>query len=159
MDNLDPKPHRKFVWLIAVVIAFLVGWQYGHSGYELKVESVKSFVERNREDAPQTVNWNLLWDAISYINEKYVNRPADLQKVLYGAVEGAVNSLDDPYSVFLAPKQAEEFKNELSGTLEGIGAEIAIKNDRLVVVTPLDDSPAIKAGLRPGDFYFLGQRA
>lgn len=146
--------NKKFLWIIAVCLAFFVGWQYGHSGYELKADSVKSFVERNREQAPREVNWDLLWDAISVINEKYVNRPADLQKVLYGAVAGAVNSLDDPYSVFLAPKQAEDFKNELSGTLEGIGAEIAIKNGRLVVVAPLDDSPAIKAGLRPGDFIF-----
>lgn len=146
--------NKKFVWIVAVLLAFFVGWQYGHSGYELKVESVKSFVERNREQAPREVNWDLLWNTISRINEKYVNRPADLQKILYGAVEGAVNSLDDPYSVFLAPKQAEDFKNELLGTLEGIGAEIAIKNDRLVVVTPLDGSPAIRAGLRPGDFIF-----
>lgn len=145
---------KKFVWIIAVVMAFFVGWQYGHSGYKLDVEGVKSFVERNREQAPREVNWSLLWDTISDINEKYVNRPADLQMILYGAVEGAVNSLDDPYSVFLAPKQAEDFKNELEGTLEGIGAEIAIKNDRLIVVTPLDDSPAIKAGLRPGDYIF-----
>ena len=81
-----------------------------------------------------------------------MDRPADLQQILYGAVSGAVAALADPYSVFLPPKEAEDFKQELKGNFDGIGAEIAIKNQQLVVVTPLEDSPALKARLRSGDF-------
>jgi len=69
-------------------------------------------------------------------------------------VAGAVAGLGDPYSVFFPPKDAQEFQNELSGQFEGIGAEVAIKNQELVVVTPLDDSPALKAGLKAGDFIY-----
>ncbi|MDP3741026.1 MAG: S41 family peptidase, partial [bacterium] len=98
------------------------------------------------------VNWALLWDTIETINQKYVDRPADLQQILYGAVSGGVAALGDQYSVFLPPKEAEDFKAELKGNFDGIGAEIAIKNQQLVVVAPLDGSPALKAGLRAGDF-------
>ncbi len=60
-------------------------------------------------------------------------------------------SLQDPYSLFLTPEINDEFTSELEGNFEGIGAEIGIKNDILTVISPLPDSPAEKAGLRPGD--------
>jgi len=62
-----------------------------------------------------------------------------------------VSSLNDPYSVYLEPKTAYEFAKDLSGELQGIGAEIGIKENQLIVVSPLPDSPAEKGGLRPGD--------
>lgn len=138
---------------ILIILSFFLGTKYGKG--EIKVpEKLPEFpvLQQNRQSAPTGVNWQVLWTAIDQINQKYVNRPADLNKILYGAVSGAVSALDDPYSVFLPPKEAEEFKNELSGNFEGIGAEIAIKNQQLVVVTPLDESPAKKSGLKPGDF-------
>ena len=54
--------------------------------------------------------------------------------------------------MFLPPQEAEDFANELHGNLEGIGAEIGIKHERLTVITPLDESPAIRAGVRGGDY-------
>lgn len=151
--DYNPRWQKPIAALFILVIVFFVGVQVGKGQIKIPDNKVtRVFFETNRENAPKTVNWQLLWDAIDRINEKYVNRPADLQKILYGAVSGAVSSLDDPYSVFLPPKEAEDFKNELKGNFEGIGAEIAIKNQQLVVVTPLDDSPAQKAGLRAGDF-------
>lgn len=138
------------VFLLAVV--FFLGMQFGRTRSPDQDGSIRKFFESNREQAPGEVNWQLLWDTIEKINQRYVNRPADLQKVLYGAASGAVASLDDPYSAFLPPKEAEDFKNELKGNFEGIGAEIALKNRQLVVVSPLEDSPAIKAGLRAGDY-------
>ena len=149
------KYKKYYLSVITIVLVFFLGAQFGHSGFEAGSEGrLFSFVEKARDNGPKEVNWQLLWETIEQINRKYVDRPADMQKVLYGAVSGAVASLGDPYSVFLAPSDAEEFQNELEGNLEGIGAEIAIKNQQLVVVTPLDDSPAIKAGLRGGDFIF-----
>ena len=142
--------NKKILAGILIAVVFLIGFRAGQNTTDLP--RVLQFVDRGREAAPAEVDWTLLWDSIRLINEKYVNRPADMQKILFGAISGAVAALDDPYSVFLPPKDAEEFQDELNGSLEGIGAEIAIKHQRLTVVAPLDDSPAMKAGVRGGDY-------
>lgn len=141
---------KKLYPAVFVLVAFLVGWQFGQAG--VPAPAAVTIIEKNREGAPKEADWQLLWDTIDQINEKYVDRPVDLLKILHGAVSGAVTALDDPYSVFLPPKEAGEFQEELRGTLEGIGAEIAIKSQKLTVVAPLDDSPAIRAGIRAGDY-------
>ena len=110
------------------------------------------FVDKSREGAPKEVDWQILWDTIDKINQRYLDKPVDMTKLLYGAVSGAVSSLQDPYSLFLPPLAAEDFGNELRGSLEGIGAEIALKNEQLIVVAPISDSPAIKAGVKAGDY-------
>lgn len=147
------KPVKKILAAIFVILIFYAGFQVGASGRTVAVGGV-TLLESHRENAPRTADWNVLWRTIELINEKYVNRPVDLKKILEGAVQGAVSSLGDPYSVFLPPQEAKEFANELHGNIEGIGAEIGLKNQRLTVITPLDESPAIKAGVRGGDFIF-----
>jgi carboxyl-terminal processing protease len=62
-----------------------------------------------------------------------------------------VNATDDQFSEFMTYKEYQELNNELAGSFEGIGAEIGKKNDQIVIIAPLKDSPAQKAGLRPGD--------
>ena len=147
---------QKFYILLILVATLFVGYRIGQTKSFGPVASTDAVVvrEKNRENAPHDVDWQLLWDAIDKINEKYVDKPVDMQKILYGAVSGAVGALDDPYSLFLPPQQAGEFQEELRGNFEGIGAEIAIKNQQLVIVTPLEGSPAIDAGIKPGDFIF-----
>lgn len=87
------------------------------------------------------------WDKIK---TKYVKQSSYETAMLYGAIQGLVGSLGDPYSLYFPPKEADEFAKDLSGELEGIGAEIGIKETELMVVSPLPDSPAEKSGLRPG---------
>lgn len=136
-----------------MILVFYAGWQFGNSGRTLEVGGL-TLLESHRENAPQNADWDILWQTIELINEKYVNRPADLKKILEGAVQGAVSSLNDPYSLFLPPQQAEDFANELKGNLEGIGAEIGLKHQRLTVIAPLDESPAVRAGIRGGDYIY-----
>lgn len=151
-SGFNPNKYKKVYIGFLLAIVFFLGMQFGRSDLSEPKNLLKVFSESGRESAPQEVNWALLWDTIDLINEKYVDRPADLQKILYGAVSGAVAALGDQYSVFLPPKEAEDFKAELKGNFDGIGAEIAVKNQQLVIVAPLDDSPAMKAGLKAGDF-------
>ncbi len=98
------------------------------------------------------VDFDLYWEVWDIIKEKffYKDRLVDT-KLFYGSLAGMVAALDDPYSVFLDPQITEEFTEELSGSFEGIGAEIAIKKDRLTVIAPLPGSPAERAGLKAGD--------
>ena len=71
--------------------------------------------------------------------------------MVYGAIEGMVKSLKDPYTVFFKPVESKQFLDDVSGSFSGIGAEIGIRKDILTVISPLEDSPAQQAGLRAGD--------
>ncbi|MDD2757749.1 MAG: S41 family peptidase [Patescibacteria group bacterium] len=164
----SPSPVRKrfgkYVGIYLAVILFVVSFGLGilvgqlivvkrqitNEQGEIEVNKVINFNRAtNRSDS---IEFNQFWEVWDKIKEKYVSskdvKDADM---FYGAVQGLVYSLGDPYSMYLVPKAAEEFTKDLSGELEGIGAEIGIKNNQLLVISPLADSPAEKAGLRPGD--------
>jgi len=88
------------------------------------------------------------------IKTKYYKQPVDDKQLFFGSLSGMVASLGDPYSMFFEPVTAEKFAQDLAGTFEGIGAEVGIKKDQLIIVAPLPDMPAEKAGLRAGDKIF-----
>jgi carboxyl-terminal processing protease len=71
--------------------------------------------------------------------------------MLYGAIQGMLSSTGDPYTSFFDPSQTKEFSEDLSGSFEGIGAEMGIKQNVLTVIAPLSGSPSEKAGVRSGD--------
>jgi len=73
------------------------------------------------------------------------------QKMLYGAIDGMIQSLGDPYSDFLTPEESLQFKEDMSGSYEGIGAEIGIQDGILTVISPIKGTPAEAAGILPGD--------
>ncbi len=89
-----------------------------------------------------------VWDAIQ---TRYLRGGQTTSKLYYGALAGLVQSLGDPYSVFLDPAMTEKYNKELDGEFDGIGAEIGIKDDMLTVIAPLANSPAEKGGIKAGD--------
>lgn len=110
----------------------------------------------NISDSPgylkKDVNFNLYWATWNAIKNKSFNKEIPDTKLFYGSLQGLVASLGDPYSIFMTPVDATQFQDDLKGNFDGIGAEISVKNNQLIVVSPLDDSPAEKAGLKPKDF-------
>jgi carboxyl-terminal processing protease len=82
--------------------------------------------------------------------EQYVTAP-DEERVLRGAIQGMIESLDDPYTEYLPADKLADLQRQIEGKLTGIGALLDFREGRIVVVTPLDGSPAYKAGIRPGD--------
>ncbi len=153
--NQTPTPQKntsvaKFVVITIVLIlaSYQLGFSTGKKGFTFVP---KEFKVVNQADQPQTVDYQLLWDAINTVNEKYIDKPVDSQKVLYGAVKGAVQATGDPYTDFFEPKDLESFKTELKGSFDGIGAEVGKKNGQIVIVAPLDESPAERAGLLAKD--------
>jgi len=86
---------------------------------------------------------------LSLIQNNYVE-DVDDAKLLYGAIDGMVRTLD-PHSTFMEPKAYAALKQETDGEYGGVGLEMAARGDELVVVSPVDDSPASRAGLSPGD--------
>ncbi len=92
----------------------------------------------------------LLAEAITVIQSEYVEQ-VDPQKMIYGALKGLVESLDR-HSQFMDPQALSEMQIETHGEFAGLGLEIALGKDGvLTVIAPLDDSPAARAGVRPGD--------
>ena len=72
--------------------------------------------------------------------------------MVYGAIKGMVASLDDPYSIFLDPEEFAQLKESMASTYEGIGIEMGFKDNQIVVITPFEGSPAIKSGIKAGDY-------
>lgn len=101
---------------------------------------------------PEEINFSLFWEAWNKIQQKFVNRgDLDVQKMIYGAISGMIESLNDPYTVFLPPDDTKRFKEDVKGAFEGVGMEIGIKENQLQVISPIEGTPADKAGLRAGD--------
>lgn len=121
------------------------------SGEQGRVE-ISKVINLNRSlSHSDSVNFNQFWEVWDRVKAKYVKQPVKDTDLFYGAMQGLVYGLNDPYSVYFPPKPAADFSKSLSGEFSGIGAEIGIKNNQLMVIAPLPDSPAEKAGLRPGD--------
>lgn len=100
----------------------------------------------------QDINFNLYWEVWDALEKNFVDQSKINEKELfYGSLRGLASSLGDPYTVFLDPKDSQDFTNDLSGTFEGIGAEIGIKDDVVTIIAPLAGMPAEKAGLKAGD--------
>ncbi|HUL29727.1 MAG TPA: S41 family peptidase [Thermodesulfobacteriota bacterium] len=98
-------------------------------------------------------NFRLMAEAWNTIQRVYVDRSSLKPKLMtYGAISGMVDALGDTgHSRFLTPEMGREERNFTKGELEGIGAEVQIKNGQLVIVAPIDGSPAQKAKLKSGD--------
>ncbi len=75
----------------------------------------------------------------------------DPEKAGLDSVEAVVNSVNDPYTTFMPPSESKNFQDTLHGEVVGIGAQVEIVGGILTVTTPLKDSPAEKAGVKPGD--------
>lgn len=101
----------------------------------------------------QGVNLDMFWNVWDIMKNKYVDvSKADSKSMLYGSIKGMVGAFGDPATVFLDPTETKEFKDASEGKyFEGIGAELGYEKEQIVVVSPLEGSPAKAAGIRAGD--------
>jgi carboxyl-terminal processing protease len=157
--NLSPLRQKiaKFnlIPILIVVLVFSAGWQFGHRDYKLSWQNSRLNFNIQNQQTPTNVDldFKLFWDTWNLLSQEYYDKKAlDPQKMYYGAIQGMVAALGDPYTVFLPPAAQKSTKEELSGSFEGIGIELGFNKDkRLVVIAPLEGTPADKAGIKPGD--------
>ncbi len=144
-----------FKYFVLSIFFFVLGWQgtvlglWNDTRSEIAVD-MDDIVPNPllRDDVDMDLFW-LVWNEVE---NKYVDiDDIDRQKMIYSAIEGLVSGMGDNYSVFMDPEMTEAFAASLDGELEGIGAELTVEEGRLIVVTPLKESPAEKAGLLPND--------
>ncbi|MDA8430709.1 MAG: S41 family peptidase [Geobacteraceae bacterium] len=94
----------------------------------------------------------LFTDVMAIVKKSYVEE-VDTKKLIYGAINGMLASLD-PHSSFMPPDVYKEMKIETKGAFGGLGIEISMKDGVLTVISPIEDTPAFKAGIKPGDQIF-----
>ncbi len=141
--------------LIMAVLLFGTGYKLGelnNRNQSTNQRLVNTFTNAKINDKYK-IDFDLYWDILEKLDLKYVDKnKLDPQKLFYGSLKGLVASLDDPYTFFLTPEDNKNSKDDLGGRFEGIGAQLGLKNNSIVVIAPLKNSPAEKAGVRAGDY-------
>jgi len=149
----------KKIGLIILSLALLIGiWILGFiqgSNWGWQANLPSPFEKVINKEAPPTVpasDMSIFWETWQVVLEKYVDRQnLNPEEMIIGATKGLINSLKDPYSEFLTVEQTQELSTELSGEFSGVGMEITKRDGYLVIVSPLPNTPAERAGLKPND--------
>ena len=134
--------------LTALFLVFISGYGFG-----VKIGASgtpPSYISNTAKDMPGALDFSLFWQTWNKVRELYVGE-SNPEDMLYGAISGMVAATGDPYTVFLKPSDNEKLSQDLSGQFEGIGAELTMQNQQIVVVTPLSGSPAEKIGIKAKD--------
>jgi carboxyl-terminal processing protease len=146
------KFQKTLATFLIVIAAFFGGLYTGKSGFDYEIKKNPPRVEiTNKYPNFDDVDFSLFWQIWQIVENQYLDRPVDPQKMVWGAIEGMVSALEDPYTSFLPPSVNEVISNAIDGTYEGIGAELGMEEGQLMIVAPLDGSPAKAAGVRAGD--------
>lgn len=139
--------------LIAMLGSFWLGFEKGKTSSEAPSQAtLGSAVLQNVENRREKVDFSLFWDVWNLLKDKYVDgSKLEAQRLMYGAIKGMLSATGDPYTAFLDPEENKKFSEDITGSFEGIGAELGVKGGILTVIAPLEGTPAEKAGLRAGD--------
>lgn len=157
--NIPRKKLTDFLLYLSIGI-FLFGSGYKFAEWKIKnnargQSNVTVFNATNQQATDsegKAIDFSLFWDTWEKVTEKYIDdAKVDPQKMYFGAIKGMVASIDDPYTFFLTPEENKQSKDDLGGKFQGIGAQLGLRDGRIVVVSPLKDSPAEAAGLRTND--------
>jgi len=135
--------------IVFALVFYFLGYLVGHENLIFE-KHYKPVIANKELVKPRSVDFGIFWNAWDKVTEKYVGT-IDYQQMVYGAIKGMVDSLGDPYSSFMKPNETQNFMQDLSGKVSGIGAEIDLVDNKLLIVSPIAGSPAEKAGLKPQD--------
>jgi carboxyl-terminal processing protease len=154
------KTYSYHTTIASVGVALIVGFGGGMFATSRAMGQTISVMDSAQPDG---VDFVPVWKVWNIINQNFV--PAAVassspiatttaglnQQKVWGMASGLAASLNDPYTFFMPPQQNKDFSSQLSGSFEGIGAQIDIKDSNLVVVSPLKGTPSEKAGVKAGD--------
>lgn len=145
----------KFILIIAgisfvVTLSYQIGILVGKETIlrTPPIEIKKPWSEKEKKE----IDFSIFWEAWRKLEQKIFDKEKiDYQKMVYGAIKGMINSLEDPYTIYFTPEETEKFEQEIKGEYEGVGMEIGIKDKALTIITPFENTPSYKAGIQPGD--------
>ena len=145
---------KRFSKIIIIAVLLIASTFFGFYAGQQEGErkAVNQFFSQGAGENASNLDFTLFWETWQTLKEKFIDKTKfDNQKMLYGAISGVVNSLKDPYTVFMDPEESKRFFEDVSGKFEGVGMEIGQKKGQLQIISPLEGTPAQKAGLRAGD--------
>ncbi len=134
------KGNRKFI-ITAVFLGFIM----------IAVFFLGISMERAKAEDELESKLEVFLQVLDIVKNDYIERDLDNTELIYGAIRGLLDSLDDPYTHFVEPKSYKEMKLRMSGSYSGVGIYIGMKEKQLVVISPIEDTPAAEAGLKAGD--------
>lgn len=155
--------NSKILLIIMIALVFLagsfsggviVGWSLPASGKIDTGISLPGLLPEKTSPAESTSTEELFlpfWQTWDIVHDQYVEQPVDDTKMMQGAIRGMLESLGDPHTSYMDPDQYRQQNMPLQGEYEGIGAWVDISGDYLKIISPMPDSPAEKAGLKPED--------
>jgi len=142
---------NKLLIISIVIFLFGTGFKLGEFNANNSQIYTQSFKIYNANK--KNLDFSLFWEAWDKVENKFVEKDKlKPEKMFYGAIKGMVASLEDPHTYFLTPEENKQSKDDLEGKFEGIGAQLGLKDNRVVIIAPLKNSPAEKAGARAGDY-------
>lgn len=124
--------------IIFFALGTYIGSRYKISLIPFKIELSKS------------TNFTQINEAIQKIKSFYY-KDVSTEKLIQGAIRGIIDSLDEPYSSYLTPQEFQAYQEIALGKYEGVGLEIGSKNNKIVVIAPIEGTPAYKAGVKADD--------
>jgi Periplasmic protease len=122
---------------------------FGVALFTFALGFIVGFASQGRQSEDEYKYLRMFTDALRIIKENYVEQ-VSMKDLIYGALNGMTKSLD-PFSSFFTPKQYEGFRQETEGEFGGVGIEIGMEKGRPVVISPIEGTPAFRAGIKPGD--------
>jgi len=141
--------------ILLILISFFGGYFFGVNKIQLDWKNYKPLISVTGKEPPAgvtNIDFSPFWIVWQKVESGYYDKTKiDPQKMLNGAIAGALQSLNDPFTVYLPPVQNTNFKQGLAGQFSGIGAELGVKGKDVIVIAPLEGSPAEKAGVKAGD--------
>lgn len=132
----------------------LVGWFLPHGQSASAQPNETAIASDQAPVQPATDRDELFapfWEVWELVKNQYVDQPVDETEMMRGAIRGMLESLGDEHTSYMDPEQFRQANMQMEGDYEGIGAWVDTTGEYLVIVSPMPDSPAEKAGLKPGD--------
>ncbi|MCU0490862.1 MAG: S41 family peptidase [Chloroflexaceae bacterium] len=142
--------------LLIAVGSFAGGWMASRAAGNVSLGTyLGTMVNRGAEGGTPTDvrdQFTVFWDVWSLVQQEFYHRePLDQQRMVYGAIKGMLQSLNDEYTTFQEPDLAAASRESMQGKFEGIGAYLRVQNGEIAIDRPIKGSPAEKAGLKSGD--------
>jgi len=157
LPKLSISAIRKIlITFFLLLFVFVAGYQLGNKQYVIKTQNSRVTIDKAVPDKYQDVDFSLFWKVWDTLGESYFDKSKLISgKMVYGAIQGMVSAVGDPYTVFLPPDENKVVQEDLQGSFSGVGIQIGYKGTQLAVIAPLPGSPAEKAGVKAGD-YIVG---
>ncbi len=154
MAKIGLKHIRNFFLIVSFgLLVFAGGYQTAKmQGGKVDNAIVKKFVGSPTDGAVTAADFSKFWEVWKRLENSYVDpSKLDYANMTWGAMKGLSQSLDDPYTQYLPPKENKQASEDLNGAFYGVGIELGYKESTLAVVSPIANSPAQKAGVKAGD--------